>query len=156
MSYTRRQLVEDALDEIGFSPDDFDMPAAKLQSAARKLDSMIAQWNARGVLLGWPIPSSPELTDLDTETGLPDAAWEAVVTNLALRIAPSFGKPVMQETKSAAKMAKNTLFAKSVATLKRSLGTLPSGAGNKPHRFTEFIVDKSRNIDVGSDELEFG
>lgn len=133
MGYTKRQFVEGAHNEIGLSSYVFDMPTEQLQLSMQRLDAMMAEWNAKGIRLGYPMPSSPENSDLDTETDVPDSAWEAIITNLAIRVAPSFGKQVMMETKATAKRAYNTLL--SLATVPPEMqfpNTLPAGAGNKP------------------------
>ena len=107
MSYTKRQFCEAIFDELGLSSYAFDMPTEQYQKTMRRLDAMMAEWNARGIRLGYPIPSSPEGGDLDAETEVPDSAWTAIITNGAIRIAPSFGKQVMPETKVTAKQPWN-------------------------------------------------
>ncbi|MFN9801061.1 MAG: packaged DNA stabilization gp4 family protein, partial [Bacteroidota bacterium] len=84
MSYTRRQFVEAAFEEMGMAAYTFDITPQMMESAARRLDAMMATWNARGIRIGFPLPLSPQDTDLDTETGVPDAANEAIIANLAI------------------------------------------------------------------------
>jgi len=156
MSYTKRQLVEAAHAEIGLADYVFDLPTEALQRAVKTLDGMVAEWNARGVRLGYPLPSSPEGGDLDTETGLPDSAWQAVITNLALRIAPQFGKQVMPETRATAVHSYDTLVAIAAMPQQQSYGRIPAGAGNKPWRYYDpFLPDPAPQIDAGPDsEIE--
>ena len=64
---------------------------------------MLAEWNAKGIRLGYPIPGSPD-DDLASEAAaVPDSAYEAVILNLAIRLAPQYGKTVALETKATAK-----------------------------------------------------
>ncbi len=80
MSYTKSQFVNDAFDEIGLAGYAFDLPPEQLQSAVRKLDRMMATWYNLNINIGYPMTSSPENADLDTETNVPDSANDAIVT----------------------------------------------------------------------------
>lgn len=149
---TKRQLIEAAHVEIGLADYVFDIPAEQLQIALRRLDAMMAEWNGMGLRLGYALPSSYTAGDLDAESGIPDRAWEAVVANLAMRLAPSFGKQVMPETKSAADRSLNMLLGK-VLPPEQQLGRIPAGAGNKPWRWQldPFLPEPAHPVEVGPD-----
>lgn len=154
---TKRQLIEAAHAELGLADYVFDLPSEQLQLALRRLDAMMADWNGKGLRLGYPIPSSVEGGDLDAEAGVPDSAWEAIVLNLAIRLAPSFGKQVSRETKAAARSGLTMLLGK-VMPGQVSYGRIPAGAGNKTWRWNldPFLVPDAPIIDAGPDsELEF-
>jgi hypothetical protein len=34
----------------------------------RRLDAMMAEWNAKGIRLGYPLPGSPENSDINAES----------------------------------------------------------------------------------------
>lgn len=132
MSYTKRQFINASLEEIGIASYDFDISPEQYESALRRLDSMMATWNAKGIRVGYSIPTSPENSDLDQETTVPDSANEAIITNLAIKLAPGYGKMVSNDTKATAKDALNTLAAIHAMPLELQLpGSMPSGAGNK-------------------------
>lgn len=138
MSWTKRQLVEAAFEEIGYAAYTFDLQPEQLQSALRKLDSMLAQWNATGVRLGYPVPTEADGSDLDQDSNLPDAANEAVFLNLALRIASSVGKAPAMETKTNAKNAYDRLMAIAAQPGRMQFpDTLPAGAGSKSWRYED-------------------
>lgn len=135
MSYTKRQFVTAAYEEIGLAAYVFDLQPQDLQVALRRLDAMMAEWNAKGIRLAYPLPSSPQQSDLDEETMVPDSANEAIITNLALRLAPGLGKTPGPDTRVVAKQGYNTLLSRATAPLEQQLpGTMPLGAGNKPWR----------------------
>ena len=135
MGYSKRQFVTAALEEIGIASYSFDVSPEQLESALRRLDSMIADWNGKGIRLGYPLPSSPEFSDIDAESEVPDSANEAIITNLAIRIAPSYGKQLMVETKITARDAYQTLLNRATLAPQQQLpGSMPAGAGNKPWR----------------------
>ena len=87
MGWTKRQFVEQAFEEIGLATYTFDLSPEQMQSALRRLDAMVATWNGAGIRIGYPLPSSPQDSDLDTETNVPDMSNEAIYTNLAIKIA---------------------------------------------------------------------
>ncbi len=158
MSYTKRQFINDAFDEIGLAGYAFDLQPEQLQSAVRKLDRMMSTWYNLNINLGYPMTSSPENADLDTETNVPDSANDAIVTNLAIKIAPSFGKMVSLETKQTAKNAYQGLLNKAAMPNEMQITDLPRGAGQKPWTGTgrEFLdkpntdplqIDEGGNLD---------
>lgn len=135
MGYSKRQFIAAAFDEIGLANYAFDMQPEQFESALRRLDAMMADWNAKGIRLGYPLPDSPQYSDLDAQSQVPDAAFESIICNLALRIAPSYGKQVMPQTAVAARSAYQTLLSRATMPPEMQLpGSMPSGAGNKPWR----------------------
>lgn len=135
MSWTKRQLIESGYEEIGLAGYVFDLSPEQLDSARRRLESMMATWADRGILVGVPIPGSPQDGDLDQDTGIPDYAAEAIYTNLGLRLAPPVGKMVSSETKAAAKTAYDSLVVRAAMPNQQQYQFgLPSGAGAKTGR----------------------
>ena len=153
MGYTKRQFVTSAFEEIGLADYVFDLQPEQLEAALRRLDSMIAEWNAAGIRLGYAMPSSPQDSDLDTETNVPDSAWEAIITNLAIRIAPGYGKAVSPDSKVSAKGAYNVLLQRATFPLEQQLpSTMPLGQGNKPWRWDNPFVNRPYDpLDAGPD-----
>jgi hypothetical protein len=137
MSYTKRQYVIAAFEEIGLASYVFDLTDNELLSACKRLDAMMAQWNAKGIRLSYPLPSNPDSTSLDADTEVPDAANEAIILNLAIRLAPGYGKSVSPDTKISAKAAYTTLLGWTMdpTPQKQFPRTLPTGAGQKSWRY---------------------
>jgi hypothetical protein len=132
MGYTKRQFVEAAFGEIGMANYVFDLQPEQLQSALRRLDTMMAYWNGKGIRVGYPIPSSPQSSDLDEESQVPDVANEAIITNLAIKIAPGYGRIVSSDTKASARSGYTTLLGRAVMPAEQQIsGMMPSGAGNR-------------------------
>lgn len=154
MSYTKRQLVEAAMAEIGLASYAFDLMPEQRELALRRLDSMMAEWNTRGLRLGYPVPDNPADSDIDADSNVPDAAWEAVITNLAIRMAPSYGKQVNVATATTARHALNTILARASMPSEMKLPAMPSGAGNKsfddpflPEPTTDLIAGPDATLD---------
>ena len=55
MSWTKRQFVEQALEELGLASYEFDLQPEQMNSALIKLDAMIAAWASRGLKLNYPL-----------------------------------------------------------------------------------------------------
>jgi len=158
MGWTKRQFVEQAFEEIGLAAYTFDLSPAQLESAMRRMDTMMATWNAKGIRLGYPIPSSPENSDLDQETNVPDSANEAIYLNLGIRLAPGYGKVVSVDTKVSARSAYEAILSKAAMPVEQQLpSTLPAGAGNKPWRYDNpYMQDPIDPVLAGEDgEIEF-
>lgn len=153
MGYSKRQFCTATFEEIGLAAYIFDLTPEQLESVMRRMDSMMAEWNGKGIRVGYPIPASPEDNDLDEPTTVPDSANEAIITNLAIRIAPSFGKQVSTDTKISAKSAYNVLLSRACLPNEMQLTVLPAGAGNKPLSSinSTFLVPPVDTIDAGAD-----
>jgi RNase H-fold protein (predicted Holliday junction resolvase) len=59
VGYSKRQFVEAAFAEIGLASYAFDLQPQDLEQVLRRLDAMMAEWNAKGIRLGYPLPGSP-------------------------------------------------------------------------------------------------
>lgn len=155
MSWTKRQLVLEAFAELGLAADVYDLTPEQLQRALWRMDAMAGGWSANGVRVGYPLPSSPQNSDLDQDSGLPDFAFEAFYLGLAVRLASAYGKTVSPETKMFADMAYGNMANQvAIPTPERQFPhTLPRGAGTKPWRNfnNPFINKPEETLDAGSD-----
>lgn len=157
MSWTKRELVTNAFEEIGLANYVFDLQPEQLQAALRRLDNMMATWNSRGLRLGYPLADSPGGSDLDQNSNITDEAIEAVVGNLAVRIAPMMGKTVSPDTKAAARSAYMALLNRRTNTLEKRIdvNAIPGGQGGKYWRFNSdpFLSQSERGITTGPDDV---
>lgn len=133
--WTKRAYVNGAFEEIGLGSYAFELPPEQEQMALRRLDAMIAEWDARGIRLGWPISSSSDAIDPDQDPGATDRARQAIVTNLAIRLAGPFGKtiPAMVATTAWQSLA-NLVRSSVVVPVMQFPSDVPAGAGNKSLR----------------------
>ena len=120
---------------------------------------MIAHWNSNQIRLRYPLPLSPIQSDLYQDTKIPDFANEAVISNLALRLAPMLGKQVPPDTRINARRSFNEvvrIFSKPVD--KDDVISQPLiGAGDKYWRNDGYVNTSNAtkiNTDTGS-FLEF-
>lgn len=153
MSYTKGELISMALEEIGIASYEFDISPEQQQSALRRLDAMIAEWNQRGILLGYPIAKQSEAS-VDEDSNIPDWAWTAVATNLGKQLAPSYGKQISPETRILAKKTYDTLLAHFAQPKEAQFNSMPKGAGYKTTEFRwipeptqEYLTDINNEFD---------
>ena len=159
MGWSKQDLVNQAFEKIGLASYIYELQPDQIQSAIRTMDAMVAVWNAQGVLLSYPLPVSPNDSSLNEASGVSDFAVEAIVANLAIRLASTVGKEPSGALRMEAKNAENVLLALAgPAPRMRMPTTTPAGAGNKTWRSTDrpFLSDDDDAIEAGPDgELEF-
>lgn len=131
---TKRQILEMMFEECGLSGYTFDATNEEKSSALRRLDVLMAEWRTNSLDLNYNAPVQIGKSDENEESGIPDDALNAVVTSLALRVAPGIGKTMSTESKVALQQAMNAARARYAPKVDRVLaqGT-PRGAGMKPY-----------------------
>jgi len=130
--WTKKQIIEQAFEEIGLASYVFDITADQLESALRRLDLMVASWQARNIQIGYPLPASPGNSNIDEQIQTSLNNNEALVLNLAVRLAPAYGKSVSPDTKATAKLLYDQLLIEAAMPYEQQfVRTLPLGAGYK-------------------------
>lgn len=156
MSWTKRQLIESAFEELGMAAYVFDMQPEEQIGALLKLDAMVANWYSQGLRLGYAATLDPKNADPDQESGLPDAANEPVYMNLAKRLAPSYGKVLTRETLTTAKEGMDRLWASALRDPPRMQypRMTPAGAGNRGFGLRRtFLPPPCSPITDGTDDV---
>lgn len=151
MSWTKRQFIEQGFAEIGLAKYNFDLSPEMYQDGLTKLDAMISAWQNSGIRLGYPITDN----DLDVDSNIPIQYNEAVYLNLAVRLAPSYGKQVMADTKVNAKAAYDGLLIEMTKPQPLQNQATVSGAGNWQSGYIrdEFITQPKEPITTGQDGI---
>jgi hypothetical protein len=157
MGWSKQDLIKRALGKIGLASDVFDASAEQLQDAMQDLDAMLAAWNARGIRLGYPIPSTAGGSQLTDDSNLPDSAIEAVVANLAIRLAEDVGKTVSPRLALIAKQGYDALLARAALPPQMQMPSgMPAGAGQERGTGQPFLDPPTDDIEAGPDGvLEF-
>ena len=153
MGWTKLQFIEAAYEEIGLANYVFDLEPEQKQAAARKLEAMIATWNALGIRIGYAAASNPANIDLTVQTEVPDSANEAIYCNLALRLAGGVGKQVPADTKAAAHNGYTAMLTRAVKAIPVQMpGTMPAGQGNRRYGDGRvFVNPPTEGIETGFD-----
>lgn len=128
MPWTKRQVISEAFAEIGKGSYTFDMQPEEFQMALRRLDAMLATWGATAnIRISYS--GGNGFGDLGVETEVPDWAVSAMYLNLAISLAPAYGKTVSPDTKVNAKQALDSIMNATTERRTRYLGGY-AGAGN--------------------------
>lgn len=137
MGWKKRDFVTQAFDTIGIAGYVYDLETEHLNNALRQLDSMMAMWSSKGIKTGYQISASADGSALDDETQVSAEANEAVYQNLALRIAPGFGKQISPGLQIMAKQSYDALLIKAAMPKQQQFpGNMPMGAGMRHQRFS--------------------
>lgn len=130
--WTKRQLIEEAFTELALQGYEFDISPEEQNTALRRLDTMMATWEGKGIRVGYLFPSGPDDSDPDSASGLPDSAVETVYLNLAIRLAAGFGKQLNPTTQQTARDGYDALLWRAAMPREQQMpNTLPRGAGNR-------------------------
>ena len=158
MSWTKKQLINAAFEEIGIGSYQFDIQPEMYSIALNRLDSMIANWFSLGVNFNYTVPTNQADSDINAQSGVPDFAYEAIYQNLALKLSPVFGKQVSPELKQAAFLAFKNLLNKTPDIPQMQLNnTIPAGAGNKLLRayWTTLSSPETRPSDGDNEVIDY-
>jgi hypothetical protein len=150
MSWTKKQLIDYAFNELGLSSYTYDMMPEQFEIALNKLDAMLALWNSTGINIGYNL-SDINTNNINQDSGLADYMNEAVYLNLAIRLAPSYGKMVAPETKISAKQAYNQTLNKLVKAIPMQRDYFAiAGAGNRYNRQNLFLPQPVDGLEVSN------
>lgn len=132
MGWTKLDFINRGYEEIGLADYVFDLEPEDLTSALVRLDSMMAEWDTRGIRVGYPLTSSPDDSETSTEFDVPLFATGAIIYNLAVLLGAKEGKIVSPATKKAAKDGLDNLYLQCVPVPEQQQPSrLPRGAGNR-------------------------
>jgi hypothetical protein len=124
---TANTIIRDALREIFVAEDEQPLEAVQMSGAIRYMNRMMATLNSNGIALGYTVITGPS----DTVT-VADGALDGIVTNLAIRLAPTYGYQVPQELAIAATDGMAAMRKIAVTVTPTSFPcTLPIGSGNE-------------------------
>lgn len=124
---TAADVIRDALQEILVQAAEAPIGADKAQTAIRYLNRMMFAYDVDGISLGYT-----EVTNLSDPITVPNGAIEAIIANLAIRLAKQFMKPVTPDLAARASEGEKTLLNLAVTIGPSQYPeTLPVGSGNE-------------------------
>ena len=142
---TAETIIKDAFSEVTNTNDEAPIESDDMAFAIRTLNRMVAAWNFS---IGWTVIASS--SDTITVTAV---AEEALVKNLAIRLAPSYDGVVTQDLKSDARGSLASLRRATITILPSTLPSrLPTGTGNfiestfYPPQGAELITEEGGSI----------
>jgi hypothetical protein len=135
-----REVVQDAMEEIGVKTAEIELTGDELQSGIRRCNDMLLEWEDSGVIAGYS-----EVLNGDDVLNIDRSAVGAVKYNLAIRLAPSYQKAVGHALVAIAQSTMEAVQASNSYIGDIAFpGTLPMGSGNQYDTF--FPVDETENF----------
>lgn len=132
MSWTKRQIADEAYAELNLAGYTFDIQPEEMQRACRRLDLMMAHWMTMGINVGYALALDPVSAEPDQDSGIPITALQAVICNLALVLCPGEGKGPHPMTLDRAKAGyEGLLLAAAMPQSQQLRAGMPLGAGHK-------------------------
>ncbi len=125
---TKNELVIDAFEELRISGLTVTPNPKEVTSAIRRMDSMLLDWQNKGLCLSYVRSEGYSNIDPNQDSGINDTSAFAIVTNLAKTIAPKYGKAIHQQTLVDAKSSYEGLFSPEL-TEREQTPYLPTGSG---------------------------
>lgn len=125
---TGTSLIEGALKEIGVVSVAVPSSPEQITDGLIKLNSLMNLWLSWGIIMKW-VPITVPGEDLNE----PIDATNAIVTNLAIKLAPTYSKPVSQDLRNNARIELDmvkSLYQEICIPDKVVSSALPLGAGN--------------------------
>jgi hypothetical protein len=155
---TKEELINDAYEELGLANYVFDLQPEEQLTGLRRCDRLGAQWDALGIRIGYNLPVEFSDSKLSDESGVPDWAWAAFVSNLAVSLAPTIGKQVPPATLLAAKRGYDALLIGNYEIPQMEMPRhMPIGTGNRRNTKTQvFFATHQRLTTTHDAELEPG
>ena len=124
---TIREVVQDAFEEIGVKTAEVSLTGDELQSGIRRCNDMLLEWDDIGIIVGYS-----EVLNCDDVINVERNAIGAIKYNLAIRLAPSFQKPIGAALVTIAGGTMDVLMASSTDISNIAYpDTLPLGSGNQ-------------------------
>ena len=156
-NFTKWGLIEDAFSVIGLASYVFALQPEDKEAALRIVDRMVASWDEYGISIGWPLPSNSEASQLtDAIDSVSTNVHDAIIYNLAKRLALKYGKTMSDEAKAIAKSTMDFLIEKAAIdnrTQMRMPSSLPRGTGNRGYRFVGDYVTPT--VDAVDGPIDF-
>lgn len=124
---TVNEIVSGALKLLGIRAAESPLTAAEAEDGRVSLNDMMAEWEERSIYTGFVA-----LADVDDPVLVPDYAIGAIKSNLAIYIAPEYGKSIAPELDRRASKSFTALKAALIRMGPSSFpDTLPVGSGNQ-------------------------
>lgn len=128
---TKSDIATAALNKLGVTGFDYEIDPEELKTVVTALEYLMADWDARGIKIGYKFAADPETADITADSGLPDIAYRAVTYQLAIDSADSYGKQVTQSVSAGASSAMSALLnAIQYKPVVQYPNRMPLGSGN--------------------------
>jgi len=131
MATLKSDLIRQSLAKLAITGYDYDIDPEEVDTALIELETMMTEWDGQGIRVSFTLAVSPEEALASQPAGSYDWARNAIVCNLAVRLAPNYGKQVPPELAlNAAQSMSRILTATPVLPEVQYTARMPRGSGN--------------------------
>ncbi len=127
---TVTEIVEGALELLEVNTAETPITAKEVEDGRVSLNDMMNEWNINGINVGYET-----LDDADDELFVDLGAIGAIKANLAIYIAPGYGRTVGDELRRRARRSKRSLRGSIDLKPTEFPDSLPIGSGNEDNHF---------------------
>lgn len=132
MATTKSDIVASALNKLAVTGFDYEIDPEELKAGVVALEYMMADWDARGIKVGYRFANDPETANISDPVGTPDIAFRAMTYHLAIDLADSYGKQVTQSIAAGATSAMSSLLSAIQYVPEATYPSrMPRGSGNQ-------------------------
>jgi len=147
---TALTLINDAFNDLEIKSAEVDLTTSEINTGIRYLNRIMVYFAASGLNVGFT-----KVVDKDAETDIPDWFEDAVVSHLAIRLAPGFGVQISPAiiiiAKEAITNARIRLMHLHAPTFP---STLPIGSGNYQGDNVKFFLDETEgDLEGGNNQI---
>ncbi|PTB28847.1 hypothetical protein C9I56_11190 [Paraburkholderia caribensis] len=129
---TKIEIVNEAYAQLGLANYVFDLQPEEITTGIRRLDRMMAQWDAAGIRIGYNLPPEASVSNANDIINVPDWAEQAMIYGVALLIAPTIPKvPTPDLRKSAQDSYDVLLYGNYEIPQMQMPRHMPIGLGNR-------------------------
>ncbi|TNE61197.1 MAG: hypothetical protein EP341_00840 [Sphingomonadales bacterium] len=143
---TKRQIIQLSFDQLGMGTYVYDMQTEDWTSGLMRLNALMAEWGLSDIATGFPMTDNPIAGELDDDSGLSAGLIRGVSAQLAVDLAPGYGKQISDDTKRAAAQGRRIAIANDITIPTRKIDNMsvPAGAGYK-QRFGTVLQSEDEN-----------
>ena len=128
MSKTKGDLAIEVFNLLAMNDGLTEPTPGEVSYVMQRMEQTVAQWEKKGIHLGYKYADPAYGPDTNDESGVFDTDESAVTTNLAVIVAPKFGRSASPDVKSQAKESYELLFTTELPTRQQN-PNMPSGQG---------------------------
>ena len=146
---TKSDLVTSALNKLAVNGFDYEIDPEEVKTGVTALEYLMADWDARGIKIGYNFAADPETADITEQSGLPDIAFRAATYSLAIDLADTYGKAVSASVSAGASSGMTSLLnATQYVPVVQYPNRMPTGSGNRRYGATQRFYRPVSQLDA--------
>lgn len=131
MAILKSDLVKQALAKLAITGFDTEVNPEEIRAGVITLEELMAAWDASGIQIGYAFAPEAEAALAEAPSNVPDIARKAIINQLAIELAPQYGKEPSQLIYMSAASGMSSLLNAIAYIPEMNYGRrMPRGSGN--------------------------